>query len=263
MIAIYPISDRIKSVVDMRRLDPSLIRRNKKVKPKPIFLVPSLAQTTRNPFTAATPSLPPPSPSSAIVIVVAVRDSAASLLPLASHATTPRHAGHSAPRALLLVVAAAALSVAFSSRDFAAASHADALSAERRSASLSLIRRLPFSVAAALLHEGIEDSWIARDRAVDLRITIPDSRNPDSSTSSQEHSLQRDHQRLQETLLKERMERQEQMQRDKMERQEENREMQDRLARMEALLMQHLGIRPHVPPTPRTPPSPVTERSGP
>ncbi|KAK9140588.1 hypothetical protein Scep_010269 [Stephania cephalantha] len=75
--------------------------------------------------------------------------------------------------------------------------------------------------------------------------------------------LQRDHQRLQETLLKERMERQEQMQRDKMERQEENREMQDRLARMEALLMQHLGIRPHVPPTPRTPPSPVTERSRP
>ncbi|KAK9157693.1 hypothetical protein Scep_004267 [Stephania cephalantha] len=50
--------------------------------------------------------------------------------------------------------------------------------------------------------------------------------------------LQRDHQRLQETLLKERMERQEQMQRDKMERQEETREMQDRLARMEALLMQ-------------------------
>ncbi|KAK9083971.1 hypothetical protein Scep_030442 [Stephania cephalantha] len=48
-----------------------------------------------------------------------------------------------------------------------------------------------------------------------------------------------------------------------MERQEETREMQDRLARMEALLMQHLGIRPHVPPTPRTPPSPVTERSGP
>ncbi|KAK9157483.1 hypothetical protein Scep_004057 [Stephania cephalantha] len=69
--------------------------------------------------------------------------------------------------------------------------------------------------------------------------------------------LQRDHQRLQETLLKERMERQEQMQRDKMERQEENREMHDRLARMEALLMQHLGIRPHVPPTPRTPLSPV------
>ncbi|KAK9126252.1 hypothetical protein Scep_015098 [Stephania cephalantha] len=75
--------------------------------------------------------------------------------------------------------------------------------------------------------------------------------------------LQRDHQRLQETLLKERMERQEQMQRDKMERQEENREMQDRLACMEALLMQHLGIRPHVPPTPRTPLSPVTEPSGP
>ncbi|KAK9167003.1 hypothetical protein Scep_002194 [Stephania cephalantha] len=75
--------------------------------------------------------------------------------------------------------------------------------------------------------------------------------------------LQRDHWRLQETLLKERMERQEQMQRDKMERQEENREMQDRLARMEALLMQHLGIRPHVPPTPRPPLSPVTERSGP
>ncbi|KAK9105415.1 hypothetical protein Scep_022259 [Stephania cephalantha] len=48
-----------------------------------------------------------------------------------------------------------------------------------------------------------------------------------------------------------------------MERQEENREMQDRLARMEALLMQHLGIRPHVPPTPRPPLSPVTERSGP
>ncbi|KAK9158485.1 hypothetical protein Scep_005059 [Stephania cephalantha] len=69
--------------------------------------------------------------------------------------------------------------------------------------------------------------------------------------------LQQDHQRLQETLLKERMERQEQMQRDKMERQEENREMQDHLARMEALLMQHLGIRPHVPPTPRTPPSPI------
>ncbi|KAK9142443.1 hypothetical protein Syun_011843 [Stephania yunnanensis] len=75
--------------------------------------------------------------------------------------------------------------------------------------------------------------------------------------------LQRDHQRLQETLLKERMERQEQMQRDKMERQEETREMQDRLARMEALLMQHLGIRPHVPPTPQTPPSPGTESSGP
>ncbi|KAK9167856.1 hypothetical protein Scep_003047 [Stephania cephalantha] len=75
--------------------------------------------------------------------------------------------------------------------------------------------------------------------------------------------LQRDHQRLQETLLKERMERQEQMQKDKMEHQEETREMQDRLARMEALLMQHLGIRPHVPPTPRTPSSPVIERSGP
>ncbi|KAK9087032.1 hypothetical protein Syun_029426 [Stephania yunnanensis] len=75
--------------------------------------------------------------------------------------------------------------------------------------------------------------------------------------------LQRDHQRLQETLLKERMERQEQMQRDKMERQEETREMQDRLARMEGLLMQHLGIRPHVPPTPQTPPSPGTKRSGP
>ncbi|KAK9114047.1 hypothetical protein Syun_020844 [Stephania yunnanensis] len=60
------------------------------------------------------------------------------------------------------------------------------------------------------------------------------------------------------------MERQEQMQRDKMERQVETREMQDRLARMEALLMQqHLGIRPHVPPTPRTPPSPLIERSGP
>ncbi|KAK9151059.1 hypothetical protein Syun_009368 [Stephania yunnanensis] len=57
--------------------------------------------------------------------------------------------------------------------------------------------------------------------------------------------------------------RQEQMQRDKMECQEENREMQDRLACMEALLMQHLGIRPHVPPTPRTPPSPIIERSGP
>ncbi|KAK9166014.1 hypothetical protein Scep_001205 [Stephania cephalantha] len=38
-------------------------------------------------------------------------------------------------------------------------------------------------------------------------------------------------------IVKERMERQEQMQMDKMERQEENREMQDRLARMEALLM--------------------------
>ncbi|KAK9158291.1 hypothetical protein Scep_004865 [Stephania cephalantha] len=48
-----------------------------------------------------------------------------------------------------------------------------------------------------------------------------------------------------------------------MERQEENREMQDRLARMEALLMQHLGISPHVPLTPRPPLSPVTERSGP
>ncbi|KAK9142500.1 hypothetical protein Syun_011900 [Stephania yunnanensis] len=75
--------------------------------------------------------------------------------------------------------------------------------------------------------------------------------------------LQRDHQRLKETLLKERMERQEQMQRDKMERQEETREMHDRLAHMEALLMQHLGIRPHMPSTPRTPPSSVTERSGP
>ncbi|KAK9105092.1 hypothetical protein Scep_021936 [Stephania cephalantha] len=75
--------------------------------------------------------------------------------------------------------------------------------------------------------------------------------------------LQRDHKKLQETLPKERMERRKQMQRDKMERQEENREMQDRLACMEALLMQHLGIRPHVPPTPRTPLSPVTERSSP
>ncbi|KAK9098535.1 hypothetical protein Syun_025580 [Stephania yunnanensis] len=75
--------------------------------------------------------------------------------------------------------------------------------------------------------------------------------------------LQQDHQRLQETLLKERMERQEQMQKDKMERQEETREMQDRLARMEALSMQHLGIRPHVPLIPRTPPSPGTERSSP
>ncbi|KAK9092815.1 hypothetical protein Syun_027726 [Stephania yunnanensis] len=59
------------------------------------------------------------------------------------------------------------------------------------------------------------------------------------------------------------MERQEKMQRDKMERQEENRDMQDRLARMEALLMQHIGIRPHVPRTPWTPPSLVTERPGP
>ncbi|KAK9094095.1 hypothetical protein Scep_025564 [Stephania cephalantha] len=48
-----------------------------------------------------------------------------------------------------------------------------------------------------------------------------------------------------------------------MERQEENREMQDRLPHMEALLMQHLGIRPRVPPTPRSPLSPITERSGP
>ncbi|KAK9094384.1 hypothetical protein Scep_025853 [Stephania cephalantha] len=48
-----------------------------------------------------------------------------------------------------------------------------------------------------------------------------------------------------------------------MERQEENREMQGRLARMEALLMQHLGIRPHVPPTPRRPLSPAIKRSGP
>ncbi|KAK9107415.1 hypothetical protein Syun_023426 [Stephania yunnanensis] len=39
--------------------------------------------------------------------------------------------------------------------------------------------------------------------------------------------------------------------------------MQDRLARMEALLMQHLGIRPHVPPTLQTLPSPGTKRSGP
>ncbi|KAK9166384.1 hypothetical protein Scep_001575 [Stephania cephalantha] len=39
--------------------------------------------------------------------------------------------------------------------------------------------------------------------------------------------------------------------------------MQDRLACMEALLMQHLGIRPHVPPTPRPPLLIVTERSGP
>ncbi|KAK9104547.1 hypothetical protein Scep_021391 [Stephania cephalantha] len=75
--------------------------------------------------------------------------------------------------------------------------------------------------------------------------------------------LQRDHQRLQKTLPNERMERQEQMQRDKMERQEENREIQDHLARMEALLMQHLSIRPHVPPTPRPPLLPSTERSGP
>ncbi|KAK9107601.1 hypothetical protein Syun_023612 [Stephania yunnanensis] len=75
--------------------------------------------------------------------------------------------------------------------------------------------------------------------------------------------LQRDHQRLQATLLKEQMERQEQMQRDKMERQEENREMQDRLAPMEALLMQHLGIRAYVTSTPWTPPLPVIKRSGP
>ncbi|KAK9150465.1 hypothetical protein Syun_008774 [Stephania yunnanensis] len=75
--------------------------------------------------------------------------------------------------------------------------------------------------------------------------------------------LQRDHQRLQETLLKELIERQEQMQMDNIERQEENQEMQDPLARTEALLMQHLGIRPHVPPTLRTPPSPVTQRSNP
>ncbi|KAK9143497.1 hypothetical protein Syun_012897 [Stephania yunnanensis] len=75
--------------------------------------------------------------------------------------------------------------------------------------------------------------------------------------------LQRDHQRLQETLLKERMEREEQIQRDKMECQEETREMHDRLARMEALLMQHLGIRPHVPPTPRPPLSPAIEDSSP
>ncbi|KAK9135003.1 hypothetical protein Syun_014333 [Stephania yunnanensis] len=87
-----------------------------------------------------------------------------------------------------------------------------------------------------------------------------------SRTSVRLHELeelQRDHQRLQETLQKERMERQEQMQRDKMEYQEETRDMQDWLACMEALLMQHLGIRPHVPPTPQTPPSPVTKRYGP
>ncbi|KAK9157907.1 hypothetical protein Scep_004481 [Stephania cephalantha] len=89
---------------------------------------------------------------------------------------------------------------------------------------------------------------------------VPEVKGPYGPHELEE--LQRDHQRLQETLLKERMERQEQMQRDKMERQEENREMQDRLACMEALLMQHLGIRPHVPPTPRTPLSPVTERFG-
>ncbi|KAK9166779.1 hypothetical protein Scep_001970 [Stephania cephalantha] len=53
------------------------------------------------------------------------------------------------------------------------------------------------------------------------------------------------------------------MQRDKMERQEENREMQDRLARIEALLMQHLIIRPHVPPTLRPPPSAAIKCSGP
>ncbi|KAK9150462.1 hypothetical protein Syun_008771 [Stephania yunnanensis] len=35
------------------------------------------------------------------------------------------------------------------------------------------------------------------------------------------------------------------------------------LARMESLLMRHLGIRPRVPPTPRTPPSPGTECSSP
>ncbi|KAK9083479.1 hypothetical protein Scep_029950 [Stephania cephalantha] len=75
--------------------------------------------------------------------------------------------------------------------------------------------------------------------------------------------LQWDHRGCKKHSLKERMERQEQMQRDKMERQEENRKMQDRLARMETLLMQHLGIRPHVPPTLRTPLSLITERSGP
>ncbi|KAK9098235.1 hypothetical protein Syun_025280 [Stephania yunnanensis] len=40
-------------------------------------------------------------------------------------------------------------------------------------------------------------------------------------------------------------------------------DMLDRLARMEALLMQHLGIRPHVPPTSRAPLLLVTEYSGP
>ncbi|KAK9160395.1 hypothetical protein Syun_006736 [Stephania yunnanensis] len=59
------------------------------------------------------------------------------------------------------------------------------------------------------------------------------------------------------------MERQEQMQMDEIECQEETQEMQDCLARMEALLMQHLGIRPHVPPTPRPPLSLATKRSGP
>ncbi|KAK9095272.1 hypothetical protein Scep_026741 [Stephania cephalantha] len=38
--------------------------------------------------------------------------------------------------------------------------------------------------------------------------------------------------------------------------------MQDHLARMEALLMHHLGIRPHVPPTPLPPSSLAIERSG-
>ncbi|KAK9163640.1 hypothetical protein Syun_004542 [Stephania yunnanensis] len=39
--------------------------------------------------------------------------------------------------------------------------------------------------------------------------------------------------------------------------------MEDHLVRMEALLMQHLGFRPHVPLTPRPPPSPATTRSSP
>ncbi|KAK9135374.1 hypothetical protein Syun_014704 [Stephania yunnanensis] len=51
--------------------------------------------------------------------------------------------------------------------------------------------------------------------------------------------LQRDHQRLQKTLLKERMERQEQMWRDKMERQEENREM---YVHRDGKLLKALGI---------------------
>ncbi|KAK9086999.1 hypothetical protein Syun_029393 [Stephania yunnanensis] len=84
------------------------------------------------------------------------------------------------------------------------------------------------------------------------------SRLEEMSTQTPDTSIDED-----VVYLEEQMERQEQMQRYKVERQEENREMQDWLARMKESLMQHLGIRPNVPPTPRTPPLPVTERSGP
>ncbi|KAK9101432.1 hypothetical protein Scep_024862 [Stephania cephalantha] len=69
--------------------------------------------------------------------------------------------------------------------------------------------------------------------------------------------LRRDHREVARNIRRIEWKDKNKCERDKMERQEENREMRDNLARMEALLMQHLGIRPHLPQAPRTPPSPI------